>query len=154
MKILKNLQNFKNVQNPQKIQSLQNSENFKNSAKLQNFQNLQNLENLHFFWKCPRISTTTLEFPAGSTTLGKSIVLNYKIERGGNFRVGQFVVCASTNGVTHDDTYNESADIGVTLSAAIGREDSSASDKTVIVKFTTTNTGAAATMDVQVEQLV
>ncbi len=99
-------------------------------------------------------TTTTLEFPAGSTTLGKSIVLNYKIERGGNFRVGQFVICASTNGVTHDDTFNESADVGVTLSATIGREDSSASDKTVIVKYATTNTGSNATMDVEVEQLV
>ena len=99
-------------------------------------------------------TTTTLEFPAGSTTLGKSIVLNYKIERGSNFRVGQFIICASSAGVNYDDTFNESADVGVELTATIGRDDSTSLDKTVIVKYTTTNTGTAATMDAEVETLV
>ena len=99
-------------------------------------------------------TTTTLEFPAGSTTLGKSIVLNYKIERGSNFRVGQFIICASSAGVNYDDTFNESADVGVELTATIGRDDSTSLDKTVIVKYTTTNTGTNATMDAEVETLV
>ncbi|SVC20340.1 uncharacterized protein METZ01_LOCUS273194, partial [marine metagenome] len=100
-------------------------------------------------------TTTTLEFPAGSTSLGKSIVLNYKIERGTDFRVGRFLMCASTSGVTYDDDYNESnSDLGITLSAAIGKADSTDADKTVVVKYTTSNTGSNATMDVEVEQLV
>tara|TARA_B100001113_G_scaffold74844_1_gene58287 strand:- start:1128 stop:2720 length:1593 start_codon:yes stop_codon:yes gene_type:complete len=100
-------------------------------------------------------TTTTLEFPAGSTSLGKSIVLNYKIERGSNFRVGTFTICASSAGVQFDDNFTESAsDVGVELTATIGRDDSTSLDKTVIVKYTTTNTGAAAKMDVEVETLV
>ena len=100
-------------------------------------------------------TTTTLEFPAGSTSLGKSIVLNYKIERGTDFRVGRFLMCASTSSVTYDDDYNESnSDLGITLSAAIGKADSTDADKTVVVKYTTSNTGSNATMDVEVEQLV
>ena len=100
-------------------------------------------------------TTTTLEFPSGSASLGKSIVLNYKIERGSNLRVGTFTMCASSAGVQYDDNFNESAsDVGVELTAVIGRDDSTSLDKTVIVKYTTTNSGSAATMDVEVETLV
>ena len=100
-------------------------------------------------------TTTTLEYPAGSGALGKSITLNYKIERGSTLRVGQFVISVSTNGVAYDDTYTESnGDAGVTLTAVIGREDSTSTDQTVIVKYTTTSTGSNATMDVESSQLV
>ena len=99
--------------------------------------------------------TTTLEFPAGSGALGKSITLNYKIERGATLRVGTFVISVSTNGVAHDDTFTESnGDAGVTLTAVLGREDSSLVDRTVIVKYATSSTGANATMDVESTQLV
>ena len=82
-------------------------------------------------------------------------MLNYKIERGSNFRVGTFTICASSAGVQFDDNFTESAsDVGVELTATIGRDDSTSLDKTVIVKYTTTNTGAAAKMDVEVETLV
>ena len=82
-------------------------------------------------------------------------MLNYKIERGSNLRVGTFTMCASSAGVQYDDNFNESAsDVGVELTAVIGRDDSTSLDKTVIVKYTTTNSGTAATMDVEVETLV
>ena len=100
-------------------------------------------------------TTTTLEYPAGSGALGKSITLNYKIERGSTLRVGQFVISVSTNGVAYDDTYTESnGDAGVTLTAVLGREDSTLTDQTVIVKYTTTSTGSNATMNVESSQLV
>ncbi len=100
-------------------------------------------------------TTTTLEFASGSGNVGKSIVLNYKIERGTTVRVGNFTISASTAGITYNDDYNESnGDAGVTLSAVIGREDSSASDKSIIVKYQTTNTGANATMDVEATSIV
>ena len=100
-------------------------------------------------------TTTTLEYPAGSGNLGKSIVLNYKIERGSTVRVGNFTISASTNGITFNDDYNESnGDAGVTLSAVLGREDSTSTDKTIIVKYATTNTGSDATMDVEATSIV
>ena len=100
-------------------------------------------------------TTTTLEYPAGSGNLGKSIVLNYKIERGTTVRVGQFTIGVSTNGIQYNDDYTESnGDAGVALTAVIGREDSTSTDKTVIVKYTTSSTGANATMDVEVTSIV
>ena len=99
-------------------------------------------------------TTTTLEFPAGSTTLGKSIVLNYKIERGSKFRVGQFIVNGSTSSVSYDDTFNESnGDVGVDLDAIIGKEDSTSTDKTIVIRYKTSNL-VDATMDVEISQLV
>ena len=100
-------------------------------------------------------TTTGLEFAAGSGNLGKSIVLNYKIERGTTVRVGQFTISVSTNGIHHNDDYTESnGDAGVTLTAVLGRDDSSASDRSVIVKFETTATGADATMDAEATSIV
>ena len=82
-------------------------------------------------------------------------MLNYKIERSSAYRVGQFIINSSTGAVSFDDTYTESGvDIGVELSAAVENKDSTAGNESVVVKFTTTNTGSAATMDVEVTQLV
>ena len=100
-------------------------------------------------------TTTTLEYPIGSGTLGKSITINYKMERGALTRVGTF--CISVNASTvayHDDFVENSTTVGVELSAAIDRQDSTSTDKTVIVKFTSTATGTAITMDAEATQLV
>ena len=100
-------------------------------------------------------TTTTLEFAGGSGNLGKSIVLNYKIERASTVRVGTFTISMSTNGITHNDDFQESnGDAGVTLTAVIGREDSTSLDKSVIVKYATTSTGSDATMDVESTTIV
>jgi len=100
-------------------------------------------------------TTTTLEYPAGSGNLGKSIVLSYKIERGSTVRVGTFSISASTNGISHSDDYEESnGDVGVTLTAVLGREDSTSTDQTIIVKYETTNTGSSAVMDVEATTIV
>lgn len=97
-------------------------------------------------------TTTTLEFPALNS---KHIVLNYKIVRSTNSRVGQFVINADTSAVSFDDTYTENAsDVGVVLTAVLENKDSTAGNETVTVKYTTTNSGSSATMDVEVSQLV
>ena len=97
-------------------------------------------------------TTTTLELPALN---GKSITVNYKIERGSTFRVGQLIVNASTTYVSYDDTYNESnSDVGVTLSAVLDNKDATAGNETVIVKYTTTSTGTAATFEYQTAIMV
>ena len=74
----------------------------------------------------------------------------YKIVRGTLDRTGELVISASTNGVSYDDTYTESgSDVGVELTAALENNDSTAGSETVALKFTTTNTGTAATIDYQ-----
>ncbi len=100
-------------------------------------------------------TSTTLEYPIGSGTLGKSIKINYKMERGALTRVGTFSISVNASTVAfHDDFVENSTTVGVTLTAAIDREDSTSTDKTVIVKFTSTSTGTAITMDAEATQLV
>ena len=85
---------------------------------------------------------------------GKLIKVDYKIERGSKIRVGQLVVCASTNGVSYDDTYNENTlDVGVILSAVLDNKDSTAGSETIIVKYITTN-DVSATMEYQTTIMV
>ena len=92
-------------------------------------------------------ATTINEYPA---LAGKGLKVVYKIVRGTLDRTGELVVSASTNGVSYDDTYTESgSDLGVELTAALDNKDSTAGSETVALKFTTTNTGTAATIDYQ-----
>ena len=74
----------------------------------------------------------------------------YKIVRGTLDRTGELVVSASTTAVNFDDTFTESgADVGVTLTAVLDNKDSTAGSETIALKFTTTNSGTAATIDYQ-----
>jgi len=92
-------------------------------------------------------ATTINEYPA---LAGKGLKITYKIVRGTLDRTGEMVVSASTNGVSYDDTYTESgSDVGVELTAALDDKDSTAGSETVALKFTTTSTGTAATIDYQ-----
>jgi hypothetical protein len=92
-------------------------------------------------------AATINEFPA---LTGKGIVIKYKITRGTLDRTGEFIISASTTAVSADDTFTESgADVGVTLSAALDNKDSTAGNETVAFKYTTTNSGTAATIDYQ-----
>jgi hypothetical protein len=92
-------------------------------------------------------ATTINEYPA---LAGKGLKVVYKIVRGTLDRTGELVISASTNGVSYDDTYTESgSDVGVELTAALDDKDSTTGSETVALKFTTTNTGTAATIDYQ-----
>jgi hypothetical protein len=92
-------------------------------------------------------ATTINEYPA---LAGKGLKIVYKIVRGTTDRTGELVVSASTNGVSYDDTYTESgSDVGVELTAVLDNKDSTAGSETVALKFTTTSTGTAATIDYQ-----
>jgi hypothetical protein len=92
-------------------------------------------------------ATTINEYPA---LAGKGLKITYKIVRGTLDRTGEMVVSASTNGVSYDDTYTESgSDVGVELTAALDDKDSTSGSETVALKFTTTSTGTAATIDYQ-----
>ena len=97
-------------------------------------------------------TTTGIRLPALE---GKSIRVEYKIERGSTFRVGILTVNASGSYVSfHDDFEESNGDVGVTLTAVGDNLDSTAGNETVIIKFTTTNTGTAATMDHRVSEMV
>ena len=92
-------------------------------------------------------ATTFNEYPA---LAGKGLRIKYKIVRGTLDRTGELIVSASTNGVSHDDTFTESGgDVGVTLTAVLDNKDSTAGNETVALKFATTGTGTAATIDYQ-----
>ena len=79
----------------------------------------------------------------------------YKIVRGSLDRTGELIVSASTNGVSYDDTYTESgSDVGVTLSAVLDDKDSTTGSETVALKYTTTSTGTAATLEYQTTIIV
>jgi len=92
-------------------------------------------------------ATKINDYPA---LAGKGLKVVYKIVRGTLDRTGELVISASTNGVSYDDTYTESgSDVGVELTAALENSDSTAGSETVALKFTTTNTGTAATIDYQ-----
>jgi hypothetical protein len=92
-------------------------------------------------------ATTINEYPA---LAGKGLKVVYKIVRGTLDRTGELIISASTNGVSYDDTYTESgSDVGVELTAALDDKDSTAGSETVALKYTTTNTGTAATIDYQ-----
>src|SRR6056300_94212 len=92
-------------------------------------------------------ATTINEYPA---LAGKGLKVVYKIVRGTLDRTGELVISASTNGVSYDDTYTESgSDVGVELTAALDNKDSTAGSETVALKYATTSTGTAATIDYQ-----
>ena len=92
-------------------------------------------------------AATINEYPA---LAGKGLKVTYKIRRGTLDRTGELIISASTNGVNYDDTYTESGtDVGVDLTAVLDNKDSTAGSETVALKYTTTNTGTAATIDYQ-----
>ena len=95
-------------------------------------------------------TSTATKFNDYPALAGKGLKVVYKIVRGTLDRTGELVVSVSTNGVSYDDTYTESgSDCGVELTAALENNDSTAGSETVALKFTTTNTGTAATIDYQ-----
>jgi len=96
--------------------------------------------------------TTGITLPA---LQGKSIKIEYKIERGVQFRVGVLTVNASTNYVSYNDDYEESnGDLGVTLSAVVENLDITAGNESVTIKYTATSISTNATMDYRVIEIV
>lgn len=97
-------------------------------------------------------TTTGITLPALE---GKSIRIEYKIERGIQFRVGVLTVNASANYVSFNDDYEESnGDMGVVLTAVMDDLDSTAGNESVTIKYTTTVISTDATMDYRVIEIV
>jgi hypothetical protein len=85
-----------------------------------------------------------------AATSGSALTIKYKIERGSDFRTGVLTVIGKEGTTpTYNDDYEETADIGVTLSVTTDDLDSTAGNETFVVKYITTSTGSSATMDYQ-----
>ena len=78
----------------------------------------------------------------------------YKINRAATYRTGVFTISAAGELCTHNDDFEETADVGVTLSAKTSDGDSTAGNDTIRVQFTSTNTGTDTTLEYQVKMMV
>lgn len=88
-------------------------------------------------------TSSTVTFAATNLTTE----IYYSITRGTKTRHGVFRIVSDTNGTSYSDDYEENnGDIGVTLSAVF-------SGGTITLKYTTTNTGASATLRYSVRQI-
>jgi hypothetical protein len=101
-------------------------------------------------------STTTTGIRVKATS-GSALIVKYKIERGSYFRTGTFTVVGKGGTLPqYNDDYEETGDVGVTLTVTATEEDSTvlSDDETFTVLYTTTSTGSPATMDYQVTEIV
>ena len=85
----------------------------------------------------------------------KGVRITYKMNRGAKYRTGVFTISAAGELCTHNDDYEETSDVGTTLSAITSDGDSTAGNDTIRVKYITTNDSSTdVTMEYQVEILV
>jgi hypothetical protein len=85
-------------------------------------------------------TSTTANIAALVFSVSSPVVqINYGIQRGNNFRMGTLKIAQYQNNLTYDDSYTETADIGVSLSVT-------QAVYTAQVGYTTTSTGTDASM--------
>jgi hypothetical protein len=85
----------------------------------------------------------------------KGVRITYKMNRGAKYRTGVFTISAAGELCTHNDDYEETSDVGVTLSAKTSDGDSTAGNDTIRVQFTSTSDASTdVTMEYQVQILV
>ena len=85
----------------------------------------------------------------------KGVRITYKMNRGAKYRTGVFTISAAGELCTHNDDYEETSDVGATLSAITSDGDSTAGNDTLRVQFTTTSDSSTdVTMEYQVQILV
>ena len=90
-----------------------------------------------------------------SASSGTAVIVKYKIERGTDFRTGTFTVIGKEGTApSYNDDYEETGDVGVTLTVDADALDSTAGNETFDINYATTSTGSAATMDFQVTEIV
>ena len=93
-------------------------------------------------------AATMQEFPGLN---GKGFSIRYKIERGGDTRVGEMTISSDGTNIAYDDNSVDSAtDVGIDLIAALDNKDSTAGNETILLQYQTTNTGATAVFNYQV----
>ena len=85
----------------------------------------------------------------------KGVRITYKMNRGAKYRTGVFTISAAGELFTHNDDFEETSDVGVTLSAKTSDGDSTAGNDTIRVQHVTTSDSSTdVTMEYQIEILV
>ena len=85
----------------------------------------------------------------------KGIRITYKMNRGAKYRTGVFTISAAGELCTFNDDFEETSDVGTTLTAKTSDGDSTAGNDTVRVQYTTTSDSSTdVTMEYQVRILV
>ena len=93
-------------------------------------------------------AATIREYPGLN---GKGLSVRYKIERGGDTRIGEMTISSDGTNIQYDDNFTDSdADIGITLLAALDNKDSTAGNETIRLQYQSTNTGQTAEFNYQV----
>ena len=93
-------------------------------------------------------AATIREYPGLN---GKGFSIRYKIERGGDTRIGEMIISSDGTNIAYDDNSVDSdADVGVDLIAALDNKDSTAGNETIKFQYQTTNTGNTAVINYQV----
>ena len=85
----------------------------------------------------------------------KGVRITYKMNRGAKYRTGVFTISAAGELCTFNDDYEETSDVGTTLTAKTSDGDSTGGNDTIRVQFTTTSDSSTdVNMEYQVEILV
>ena len=85
----------------------------------------------------------------------KGVRITYKMNRGAKYRTGVFTISSDGELCTFNDDFEETSDVGTTLSAITSDGDSTAGNDTIRVKYvTTSDSSTAVTMEYQIEILV
>jgi hypothetical protein len=85
----------------------------------------------------------------------KGVRITYKMNRGAKYRTGVFTISSAGELCTFNDDYEETSDVGTTLSAITSDGDSTAGNDTIRVKYVTTSDSSTnVTMEYQVQILV
>jgi hypothetical protein len=93
-------------------------------------------------------AATIREYPGLNA---KGMTIEYKIERGGDTRVGRMDISSDGTNIAYDDNSVDSdADVGVDLIAALDNKDSTAGNETIKFQYQTTSTGNTAVINYQV----
>ena len=85
----------------------------------------------------------------------KGVRITYKMNRGTKYRTGLLTISAAGELCTFNDEFEETSDVGTTLTAKTSDGDSTAGNDTVRVQYTTTSDSSTdVTMEYQVQILV
>ena len=85
----------------------------------------------------------------------KGVRITYKMNRGAKYRTGVFTISSAGELCTFNDDFEETSDVGTTLSAITSDGDSTAGNDTIRVKYvTTSDSSTAVTMEYQIQVLV
>ena len=85
----------------------------------------------------------------------KGVRITYKMSRGTKYRTGVLTISAAGELCTHNDDFEETSDVGVTLTAKTSDGDSTAGNDTIRVQFTSTSDSSTdITMEYQTQIFV